>query len=229
MQCVLDISAHTNKICIHFRIKEVTMPTKQEKQRVHLAKLAANARNLEQQKRASPSEVVPPVVPVPVTVDPHLSSFPNCSKEEILSEYMYFLRNLPPLIASEKVKLTNNVKNYLKVDSIILDFHKLDLNNLLHIKEGSHILDYMSVESGKSCKILCPPIQKCLLCGSGLTMSNKPTQVSVLTLHGPELYSKYIYRCRGCRLSPDQPKKKNETRQDVYYHHDRVSISYVLF
>ena len=81
---------------------------------------------------------------------PHLPAYPRCSKEEILSEYMNFLRELPPLIEKEKVKVIENVKSYLKIDSICQEFHKLDINNLFNIKEGSHILDNLSVEHGKS-------------------------------------------------------------------------------
>ena len=65
---------------------------------------------------------------------------------------MNFLRQLPPLIEKEEVKVIENVKSYLKIDSICQEFHKLDFNNLLNIKEGSHILDNLSVEHGKSFK-----------------------------------------------------------------------------
>ena len=201
------------------------MPSKLEKQRLHLEKLAANCRNLQQ--NSEPSSNVPldnPASSLNHQQLPHLPAFPLCSKEEILSEYMNFLRHLPPLIEKEKVKVIETVKSYLKIDSIVHEFHKLDFNKLLNIKEGSHILDILSVEHGKSFKILCPPVQKCLLCGSDLTMSNKPTQVAVHGLTGPSLYSKYNYRCRGCVLTTDKDLKQTEARQDVYYHHDRVSI-----
>ena len=202
------------------------MPSKIEKQRLHLEKLAANCRNLQQ--NSEPSGNVPPDNPAsslsPPLQPPHLPAFPRCSKEEILSEYMNFLRHLPPLIEKEKVKVIENVKSYLKIDPIVHEFHKLDFNNLLNIKEGSHILDNLSVEHGRSFKILCPPVQKCLLCGSDLTVTKKPTQVAVHGLTGPSLYSKYNYRCRGCPLTTDKDLKQTEARQDVYYHHDRVSI-----
>ena len=48
---------------------------------------------------------------------PHLPDFPNSSKEEILCTYMNFLRNLPPLIETEKNKIINCVK-----ESIIIQF-----------------------------------------------------------------------------------------------------------
>ena len=82
----------------------------------------------------------------------------------------------------------------------------------------------MSVHLGRSFKLLCPPVTKCLLCSSSLTLSSKPTQVVVHTLQGPEVYSKYLYRCRGCCLSHDKHAAHSAARQDVMYHHDRVSI-----
>ena len=89
-------------------------------------------------------------------------------------------------------------------------------------KEGVNSLDKLSVEVGRSFKFIVPPVTQCLLCGSNLTLHHKPTQVVVHTLTGPELYSKYIYRCRGCALSRDKGVPQS-VRQDVSYHHDRVS------
>jgi hypothetical protein len=93
------------------------MPSKLEKQRLHLEKLAANCRNLQQ--NSEPSSNVPPDNPASSLNHqqlPHLPAFPLCSKEEILSEYMNFLRHLPPLIEKEKVKVIETVKSYLKID-----------------------------------------------------------------------------------------------------------------
>ena len=44
----------------------------------------------------------------------------------------------------------------------------------------------------------------------------------MFTLTGPELYSKYIWRCRSCRLVPkdDYDKSMQQFRQDVWYHPD---------
>ena len=118
------------------------MPSKIEKQPLQMEKLAAK-----QNSQASPN-----VAPDSLNQQqaPHRPAFPQCSKEEILREYMNFLRQLPPLIDKEEVKVIENVKSYLKIDAICQEFHKLDINNLFNIKEGSHILDNLSVEHGKS-------------------------------------------------------------------------------
>ena len=74
------------------------------------------------------------------------------------------------------------------------------------------------------CRILAPPVTHCLLCKEELKVHNKPTQIAVFTLTGPELYSKFILRCRDCRLCPKKdfnPADKN-SRQDVWYHPEKV-------
>ena len=82
--------------------------------------------------------------------------------------------------------------------------------------------DSLPIIHGRSFRVLCPPIKKCLLCEKDLSMPHKPTQVAVHTLEGPVLYSKYIYRCIGCRLG--KFNKQTEVVQDINYHHDRVSL-----
>ena len=161
------------------------MPNKIDKQRLHLDKLAANSRNVQPNCIPSVQDILPEQSP------PHLSAFPNASKEEILCEYTNFLRNLPPMLEKEQTKVINAVKNYLDIETTLENIHQLDFNKLLHIKKGSCILDHLSVSHGSSFKILCPPITKCLLCEKNLTMHNKPTQVIVHTLHGPTLYSNH--------------------------------------
>lgn len=177
-----------------------------EKQRLCLEKRAGKVRNLQNN----------------VSKKPHLPIFPNASKEEIFIEYTNFLRNMPRLVEGEQQKVINSVKTYLKIGPILDNIHDLNFDNLLHIKEGSRILDYMSVEYGRSLNILCPPITNCLLCGKNLQLANKATQVAVHTLTGPVLYSKYIYRCRGCHLTKAKDSLQTKARQDVFYHHDRV-------
>ena len=53
---------------------------------------------------------------------PHLSSFPTSSKEEILFEFMSFLRNFPVMIESEKNKIINCVKESFIIWSRCLFF-----------------------------------------------------------------------------------------------------------
>jgi hypothetical protein len=190
-----------------------TMPNKIDKQRLHLDKLAANSRNVQPKCIPSDQDILPEQLP------PHLSAFPNASKEEIFCEYTNFLRTLPLMLEKEQTKVINAVKTYLDIETILKNICDLDFNKLLHINKGSCILEHLSVSHGSSFNILCPPITKCLLCEKNLTMHNKPTQGIIHSLQGP----KYIYRCFGCHLSSAKDPMQSDVRQDVNNHHDLVS------
>ena len=62
------------------------------------------------------------------------------------------------------------------------------------------MIDFLSIKLGFSLNILCPPVKECILCQRNLSINNRPTQVVVYKLTGPEIYSKYIYRCKSCSL-----------------------------
>lgn len=55
---------------------------------------------------------------------------------------------------------------------------------------------------------------------------NKPIQVVVFTLMGPEMQTKYILRCRNCRLNERDHLNPamEDHRQDVWYHPDMVKL-----
>ena len=82
------------------------------KNRYQLAKILANKAKNKNSNTEEPS-VVSPGENVEESPPPHLESFPNSSKEEIFSDYLNFLRSLPPLIESEKTKIINSVKGSL--------------------------------------------------------------------------------------------------------------------
>ena len=109
------------------------MPKKIDKLRKHLDKLAA--KNLRNEQELEPSGS-----PAPTVDPPHLPSFPNATKEEILCEFTNFLRNLPPMIHKEKMKIVNAVKCILNIDKIIAHPDELDFEKLIHIGKGSLIL-----------------------------------------------------------------------------------------
>ena len=201
------------------------MPNKIDKQKLHLDKLAAKHRNVQTNLPTVTENILPESEPV--VTEPHLASFPNASKEEILCEYAHFLRTLPPMIEKERKKLIDVVKDYLNIGNILDSLGDLNFDNLLHTGKGSSILDNLSIVHGSSFKVLCPPVTKCLLCEKNLTLCNKPTQVAVHTLAGPELHSKYTYRCFGCHLEKNPGQTK--VRQDIYYHHDRVSETELFY
>ena len=144
-------------------------------------------------------------------------------KEEIYSEYLYFLRNLPNLLLKEKEKIIENVKKKLKISEIESDLLSFNQDNLIGIREGGCILDQLSIHLGYSLRFLAPPVTHCLLCKEELKVHHKPTQVAVFGLGGPELYSKYILRCRDCHLCPRGKFKSvnSDSRQDIWYHPDK--------
>ena len=147
------------------------------------------------------------------------------SGEQLLSEYFNFLRNLPDLIPSEKQKLINEVKNEWDIEALLMNIPQLDFEKkLVNIGDGDSLTDQLSIKLGKSLRVICPPVTKCLLCSENLAMNNKPTQVIVHTLNGPRIYSKYILRCKNCRLTTKKKfsKQDEKIRQDVYYHPDKV-------
>ena len=56
----------------------------------------------------------------------------------------------------------------------------------------------------------------------------------VFTLTGPEMQTKYILRCRNCRLNDNDQfdPSKEDHRQDVWYHPDMVKlkqISHIIY
>ena len=145
------------------------------------------------------------------------------SREEIYSEYLYFLRNLPNLLHKEREKIIDNVKKKLKISEIETDLPNLNKDNLIGIREGGNLLDKLSIHLGYSLKFITPPVTHCLLCKEELKVHHKPTQVAVFGLGGPEVYSKYILRCRDCRLCPREKFKSvnSDSRQDIWYHPDK--------
>ena len=127
------------------------------------------------------------------------------SMEQAFFEYLCFLQNLPILIKSERARLINLVKTEFHIDQISISINKLDFRKLSKLKDQSSMLNEFSRKIGRSLKILGPPTTKCLLCDETLTLHYPPSQIAVHGLNGPEVYSKYILRCRQCKL-----KKRNK-------------------
>ena len=151
------------------------------------------------------------------------------ASEEILCEYFNFLRNLPSeFIECEKKKLIDTVRKEWKIDDILSNVHGLNFEKtLVDSKNTSSLTDELSIKLGRSLRVLCPPVSKCILCDKKLTVNNQPVQIVVHTLMGPKMYSKYILRCKNCRLTTKEKYKKDDLklRQDMYYHPDKVSKS----
>ena len=149
------------------------------------------------------------------------------SREEVLSEYFIFLRNLPDIITSEKLKLIEMVKKEWKIDDLLLNIHKLKFEKkLVNVGMGDNLIDELSIKLGRSLRVLSPPVSRCLLCDENLTLNNNCVQIVVHTLQGPKMYSKYILRCRNCRLTSKEKFTAGDQkiRQDVYYHPYKVLL-----
>jgi hypothetical protein len=143
------------------------------------------------------------------------------SKDEILSEYFQFLRNLPILPDLELNKVINTVKSEWGIDEILKS--QLEPIALLHLGKGNLIADKLSTKMGQSLRILSLPVKDCLLCKESLSISNYPTQIIVHTLTATARNSKFILKCQRCRLiekSKFNPLHENRC-QNIFYHPDK--------
>ena len=148
--------------------------------------------------------------------------YSKLTKEEIFLEYCNFLQSLPDLIDSESIKIIDLVKKELSIEKMLNELQHCDFRSLVNT-QNIHLMKHLSAKLGFSLKFLCPPVKSCILCERKLTLNNKPTQVIVHNVTGPELYTKYIYRCRGCKLENNSKGNKSDKPnvQDIYYHSDR--------
>ena len=119
---------------------------------------------------------------------------------------------------SESTKIINLVKEELCIDKILSELQHFDFSGLVSKKSGN-LIKYLSTKLGFSLKIMCPPVKSCLLCERKLTLNNKPTQVVVHSVTGPEIYSKYIYRCRNCKFVRKSKVNKTANKRSRYLLH----------
>ena len=97
----------------------------------------------------------------------HLLTLLTMSGEEILIEYLIFLRDLPDLISIEKEKLVNIVKKEWNIDHLLENIHKLDFErHLMNIGEGNNLIDQLSTKLGQSLRVICPHVKNCQKLGS---------------------------------------------------------------
>ena len=78
------------------------------------------------------------------------------SNEEILLEYLNFIRTLPDLLDIEKQKVLSKVKYELGIEKILEEINKCDFESLLEKPERSYIIENLSTKLGFSLNILCP-------------------------------------------------------------------------
>ena len=118
----------------------------------------------------------------------------HASPDDILGEYIWFLKNLPDLLNNQRSDLIHVVKTELGVDN-------LKLCGKVNFKgDNFPILDALSCKLGLSLRhLLAPPTTTCLLCSKVLIANNKPAQVLLHSVNGPWIASKYSWECRGCR------------------------------
>ena len=92
--------------------------------------------------------------------------------DDIMGEYIFFLKNLPKLLNNVESDLIQEVKAELGIG-------KLKLCGKVNFKGSDYpILDALSCKMGKSLRhILAPPTTSCLLCGKDLIANHKSSQV----------------------------------------------------
>ena len=67
--------------------------------------------------------------------------YASLTREEILLEYLTFLRNLPHLISLERKKIVKTVEKALKIDEIMKDGTKFEFNSLI-AKRKTNLIDF---------------------------------------------------------------------------------------
>ena len=118
------------------------------------------------------------------------------SKSDKVFEYLFFRRSLPSMLSEEEKKVIEEVEDELGVN-----LADATMINPQTSKRGSStpLLDAIGYKNGKNyMNILAPPVTKCVLCHRDLTKNNNASQVVRLTLEGPVVATKYIWRCRNC-------------------------------
>ena len=82
------------------------------------------------------------------------------TKEETLSEYFSFLRNLPIMPEFEQKKWISLVEEEWGIGDIL----KTNLKpvNLIALKNGHDLTDKLSAKLGQSLRIITPPVKNCL-------------------------------------------------------------------
>ena len=118
----------------------------------------------------------------------------EATPDDIIGEYIWFLKNLPNMLNNQQSDLVHLVKTELGVDN-------LKLCGRSNFKGDNYpILDALSCKLGISLRhILAPPTTSCLLCGKDLVSNHKPSQVPLHSVNGPLIASKYGWECKGCR------------------------------
>ena len=139
---------------------------------------------------------------------------------DILSEYTWFLKNMPQLIEPAKTELIENVKTHLKIESVQQTLAQGGDMSDMNQRGGYPILDALSFKLRLSLRtILCPPTTHCLLCDKDLTRNNKPALVPFHTDDGALLATKFSWECRRCH-STYKFRNVIENKTRVYYNVD---------
>ena len=139
---------------------------------------------------------------------------------DILSEYTYFLKNLPQLIQKTRAELIESVKTHLNIDAVKQTLAQGADMGQMNFKGGYPILDSLSMKLGLSLRtILCPPTVQCLLCDKNLHRNHKPALVPFHIDEGPKLATKYSWECRSCQ-GTFKFRNVIENNRRVYYNVD---------
>ena len=127
----------------------------------------------------------------PPRISKFMSGYPLISPEEVYSEYGNWLRHLDPnLLASEKKAIIKKMSSELGIPNTELNLSKLKVEKLVHIGNGSDLMNKLDIYIGRSSKYICPPVSVCIFCNKNLQKNNAATQVVCHTVNGPKLFSK---------------------------------------
>ena len=134
---------------------------------------------------------------------------------EIMSEYLLFKGNLRNLLPSFGPKLIQDVRRHFKIGEVT----SISSEDGMKFSKGQFpLLDALSQDLGICLRnILTPPTTICLLCEKKLTVKNKPVNVPLFTLSGPEMATKWMYQCRNCK-SASLMRGLYESHSTIYYH-----------
>ena len=117
----------------------------------------------------------------------------SSSQQDKNFEFLKFKKNCPKLLPSVHKDLVQLVRQELLIKNVDVDEDQFN-------PAGSEpLLPALGNKLGLSLeRILAPPVITCLMCSKELTKHNPPAQVSLITIDGPSLASKYSWRCRDC-------------------------------
>ena len=174
------------------------MATKRRKGNNYLARFqeAEEQHKAEQEKNEEEQVEEDTVQEDTVSAEKHFQNvMSEASPGDILAEYLWFKRNLiPKLLDTVGSKLLMEVRKHLNIDEAKERLCDTSAEKVKPEGTSFPILDSLSSLIGICLRnVMAPPVMRCILCGENLTLLNKPVNVPLHTLSGPQMATKYMY------------------------------------